>query len=391
VLRFVQFSDVHLDSRLGGKLGLPEEKRAVLAEDLRRCVSRACEEASRFEARLMLIPGDLFDFETVRIETARYAAEQFSTIPDVHIFIAPGNHDSLCPGSPYLPDSGVLWPDNVHIFRSESFESVIVDDLGCSVTGLGLAHSGTSSRLLETRISRPAMPVSLLVFHGSRDFGRPPEKETVLPFTDAQLLAQGFTYAAIGHYHEHAAILDQDDKVRAAYSGCTMGRGVDESGVKVVLKAAIDSEGTVQLQTQELAPRRVISACVDVTGALDTATINYRLENALASTGARDSDLIELRFTGRAPFSLSDLLSSIVPAGEYFHFNSDASSVVPDYDLDVIASDSAASTVRSAFVRELLARRQAADTDDEKKTITHAIYYGLAALDGRTPEPRCED
>ena len=54
-------------------------------------------------------------------------------------------------------------------------------------------------------------------------------KAVLLSLCDAELLGQGFTYAAIGHYHSFGAIEDGSGP-RAAYSGCIQGRGLDETG-----------------------------------------------------------------------------------------------------------------------------------------------------------------
>ena len=66
------------------------------------------------------------------------------------------------------------------------------------------------------------------------------------------------------------------------------------------------------------------------------------------------------------------------------------SGVVPDYDLDAMSRDSAASSLRSTFVRKMLARQESAD-DEERRMLRDAIYYGLYALDGRRLEPRDAD
>lgn len=52
----------------------------------------------------------------------------------VPVFLAPGNHDHLCPGSPYLE---MAWPGNVHIFTRQELESVSLPELDCRVWGAG--------------------------------------------------------------------------------------------------------------------------------------------------------------------------------------------------------------------------------------------------------------
>ncbi len=65
-MRFVQFADIHLDSNLGGALDLPPEKKEALRDDIRTALARACALAREIKADLVLVPGDLFDYETAR-------------------------------------------------------------------------------------------------------------------------------------------------------------------------------------------------------------------------------------------------------------------------------------------------------------------------------------
>ncbi len=124
VMRFVRFADVHIDSSIGGAIDLPADKRSTLRQDLRTALSRACEQAVEHRADLVLIPGDLFDHEAILPDAPAFLAEVLGALAPVRVFITPGNHDSLRPGSPYLPRLGVKWPGNVHVFTSSGFETI---------------------------------------------------------------------------------------------------------------------------------------------------------------------------------------------------------------------------------------------------------------------------
>ncbi len=207
-MRFVQFADCHLDSVIGGALRLPDAKKAVLREDIRQSVANACALATDRDAQFVLIPGDLFDHQCLRSDTLTFLADLFHGLAPIHVFIAPGNQDSLRPGSPYLPGSGFTWPDNVHVFRGSEFETVTIDHLDCAVTGVAHAHHGITDRLLARGIPRADATINILLFHDSRDGYRPAEKENVIPFSDQELADQGFTYAAVGHYHSLGVMTD---------------------------------------------------------------------------------------------------------------------------------------------------------------------------------------
>ena len=274
-MRFVQFADTHLGP---GKMN----------GDLCSAFARACTLAVDRKADIVLIPGDVFDYEEVDHDIAAFVIQTLQSIAPIPVFIAPGNHDSLRPRSPYSDEN---WPSNVHIFTSPEFETVTLNALGCSDhRHRARAPGDHGSCCCQTGSKRPLAPIRLLLFHGSRD-GFPSEKETVIPFSDAELLAQGFTYAAIGHYHSFGPINDARSCVRAAYSGCPQGRGLDETGEKCVLVGEIDPEGRVQLEAVEVAERRIVRVDVDVTGLRDQAEIFARVDGSLSGL-AREQDVV---------------------------------------------------------------------------------------------------
>ena len=391
-MRFVQFSDVHLDSSIGGALGLPADKRAVLRRDIAASLARACALASECRADVVLIPGDLFDYESVTPETASIAADMFASIAPARVFISPGNHDSLCPGSPYIDPSGFRWPDNVHIFIESNFRTVAIPELECSVTGIAHAHAGVTDRLLAERVPGDRAGVSILLFHGSRDGFIPVGKETVIPFSDSELLAQGFTYAAVGHYHSPAHIRDGSGNVKGAYSGCVQGRDIGEAGEKVALVGEIAPDGRVELESRDVAERRVVSVEVDVTGIRDIAGLLAKVEAVEAASGARPRDIVSVALYGAAASTLEiNDTDRIERTERFFHTCVNTSRVVPDYDLRALARESAAPSLKSAFVRRMLEMIDNTADEREQAALQDAVYYGLYALDGRKLEPRDVD
>ena len=367
---------------------MPSQKRAILRNDARSAFSSALELAKDGEVDAVLIPGDLFDYESIDTDIRPFLVDCFRNIYPTPVFIAPGNHDSLRPGSPYIVRTGEEpWPDNVHIFTSPSWESIELPENSCAITGIAHVHRGITDRLLSSRIPRPKTKVNILLFHGSRDGHKPSDKESIIPFSDAELISQGFSYSAIGHYHSFAAIIDCAGNTRAAYSGCTVGRGIDEVGAKYVLITDVDSSGVITLEQAEVASRRVVLAEVDVTGAKHMQELLCRL-NSEVSAIARNRDIVYVRLTGAMPTGFEPDTSVWEASAPYFHCVIDRSCLVPDYDLDALAQESAADSIKSAFVRKMLKQIESAKSDEDKRILTDAVYYGLSALDGRKLEPR---
>jgi exonuclease SbcD len=372
-MRFVQFADSHLSFS------------GAVAAELRSAFERACKLAVDRKADVVLLPGDLFDYETADPDTTAFMTRMLGDIAPIPVYIAPGNHDSLRPASPYFGE----WPGNVHIFTEPRFESVMLADMGCSITGIAHAHRGITDRLLADAIPAPDAGTRILLVHGSRDGYRPSGKENVIPFSDSELLAQGFTYAAIGHYHSFATISDDSGSARAAYSGCLQGRGLDETGVKCALVGEIDSQGRVELEQVEVAQRRVVRVDVDVSGSRNSDEIFARID-AEVSKQAQKQDIVYAFAKGTLPVGLEIDTSAWESRQACFRASLNISGIEPDYDLEAMARDSAASTLRSAFVRRMLERQNRA-SDEERLVLRDAMIYGLSALDGRRLRPRDVD
>jgi DNA repair exonuclease SbcCD nuclease subunit len=290
-----------------------------------------------------------------------------------------------------MPAEDNCLPANVHIFTETTFNSVFLEHLDCSVTGIAHAHRGITGRVLTQSTACDRRTINLLLFHGSRDGFRPSEKECVIPFSDEELVECGFTYAAIGHYHSVGVISDNRGWVRGAYSGCLQGRGLDETGEKYALVGEIEPGGKVSIQTVEVAPRRIVGLEVDVTGAQNDVALSGRIGATMTAAGVRTCDIAHVSLFGSAAAGLEMDVSRLEPAGACFHFSADRRRVTPDYDLDALAGESAAGSVRSAFVRKMLELEAQAVDDLERKTLRDAVYYGLYALDGRKLEPRDAD
>jgi len=385
-MRFVQLADVHIDSatRLR-RVGLSEAGRNTLRADLRAAFSRACDLAAERDAGCVLLAGDLFDYESADHDLKAFIADCFRRIDPIRVFVTPGNHDSLMARSPYFGE----WPANVHIFTEPRFVTVAAPELGASVTGIAHAHRGITDRLSSLGAT-PTGGCDLLLFHGSRDGYRPTDKENVIPFSDAELLESGFTYTAIGHYHSFAAI-SQDAAVKAAYSGCLQGRGLDETGPKYLLVGEIDTGGRVTLEPVEVASRRFVTADVNLTGASDSDAVLARIDSAIRASEARDVDIVCVNLRGALAPGVRIDTTPIESSGSWFHVWVNRSGLVDDYHIESILSDSSAEPLRSAFVRRLVEMGEHEQDAARKATLRDAVYYGLAALDGRPLEPRDED
>lgn len=172
---------------------------------------------------MMLLSGDLFDgtWTAELVEAVRDALEQ----AQVPVFIAPGNHDYYWEKSPWF---SVQWPDNVHIFKRNEMESVAVDELSCRVYG-GAFTGPESAGLLRDFHAQCHEQYALGVLHGDPSAPSSP----YCPVTAGQVRESGLDYLALGHIHTAGSFVS--GSTLAAWPGCAMGRGFDETGVKGAL------------------------------------------------------------------------------------------------------------------------------------------------------------
>jgi DNA repair exonuclease SbcCD nuclease subunit len=247
-------------------------------------------------------------------------------------------------------------------------------------------------RPLAERLYVDPWGINILLLHGSREGIGASGRKITCPFSDAELMAQPFDYTALGHYHAHAEIRDAEGTVRAAYAGCPQGRGLDETGEKGALLVTVtkDEGGrSTSVEFRPLARHRIHLLEIDVTGLESTPALAAALEARLAAQGARwDDDVIVVRLEGRWPRGTAPSLAEGF-ADRLFHLALDRSRVVPDYDLAALELQE--HTVAGAFVRSLLPRLRAEESDARRRIVKNALYYGLDALNDESVRPRYEE
>ena len=157
MVKLLHAADLHLDSAFSA---LPPEKAAQRRAEQRLVLERLTALSEGCAA--VLLAGDLFDSARVYRDTleALRAALAACRCP---VFIAPGNHDALLPGSPYLENG---WPENVHIFRTAEPERVSLPEF--DVYGAGFLRAEMPAMLDGFRVADPAR-LNILVLHGDAE------------------------------------------------------------------------------------------------------------------------------------------------------------------------------------------------------------------------------
>lgn len=355
--KIVHAADFHLDSAFGG---LPTEKARERRRESRELTGRLARLVLEEKAEVLLLSGDLFDGERVFPETLEQLGDVLASLP-CPVFIAPGNHDPYTAISPYALRR---WPENVHIFRSEELEAVVLPDLNCVVHGAAFTSRGRTDQVLAGFAAPRDGRTHLLCLHG--DVGAP--GSAYGPVLREQLAASGLHYAALGHIHQYSGV-QRDGNTCWAYPGCPEGRGFDELGDKGVLYIEAEPENC-RAEFVPLAKRRYQIFDIDVTGA----------ENVLQAIEAQlpagtQEDICRLRLTGERGLDRLDLEDfGKKLAGRFYG--------VQLRDHTRLAQDLWArleeDSLTGLFLQEMDRRRR---QDPDSGLVELAVRFGLAALE----------
>ena len=226
-MKILHSADWHLDSAFVGRSA---EAVAALRRAQLQLPGLLAELCRAHKCDMMLLSGDLFDGNCTKqsVDALRKALEQVA----VPVFISPGNHDFIAPDSPWLQES---WPDNVHIFKENTMQSVAVPGLDCRVYGAGFTSMDCGA-LMEDFQKEGQEKFHIAVVHGD-----PAQKKSPYnPISQAQVAASGLDYMALGHVHKAGSF--RAGKTLCAWPGCPMGRGFDELEEKGVLLVTLDEQ-----------------------------------------------------------------------------------------------------------------------------------------------------
>ena len=354
-MKILHAADLHLDSRFAG---LPPEKAAIKRAQQRQTVCRLSEYCRDTGCQLLFLAGDLFDGEHIYRDTVDDLTDALASC-GAEVFIAPGNHDCLLPGSPYLTER---WPENVHIFTSEQIQCVTLEALGCRVYGAGFRSVHPASLLEGFRAAQDGL-CNLMVLHG--EAGNP--ASTYNPVTAAQIEASGLDYLALGHIHAAGQL--RAGKTLCAWPGCLMGRGFDETGEKGALEVTVSSEGC---ETRFVPMGAGSYSILTVNAEEDPLTA---IRAAVPSGTENDTYRIILRGECEPP-ELSALYDALSP--DFFGLELQ-DKTVPPLDLWRAAGED---TLKGVYLRMLKERYDAAP-EEERAVIADAARTGLALMEQR--------
>jgi len=360
-MRLLFFADLHLDAAF---TWAGREVARHRRQNLRETLTRILRAADELAVDAVLIAGDLYEQERFTPDTAAFLRSAMGSVSRP-VFIAPGNHDWLGPGSLYAQTD---WPGNVRIFREAAFEPVELDD-GLTLWGAAHRAPANTDGFFESGFRVDRAGVHLALFHGSEQSGMGWQVEGKVPhapFTAGQVEVSGLHHAFCGHYHLRR------EEARYTYPGTpdplTFGDSLEGGAVEVEVRG----DGSVRRTWHQVRVSDVHDLAIDISGSASMQDVLDRVAGRIAGLSgcARVTLSGEVEPTLELDASLLERekqgLDALVIRTRDIHFR---------YDLARLASER---TVRGQFVRDV--QRAAELTEEERRRI---LVTGLRALDGR--------
>lgn len=360
-MRFVLFSDLHLDAAFAWAPPAAAGRRRQALRDALRTVIRLADEV---DADAILCGGDLYEHERFTPDTASFLRRTFAE-SDRRVIIAPGNHDWYGPHSLYARTS---WSDNVEVFTDDALAPITLAD---GLTLWGAAHLGPASTegFLDRGFHVDRGGVNLALFHGSERSGIVGEGEGTrphAPFDGGQIPEAGLDHAFLGHFHRPKAAENH------TYPGNPEPLTFGEDGDRGAVVIDVADDGTLTRRWERVAVSEVHDLTFDVSGSASRQDVREELESLVAGLGGCARVTLhgelppEVELTERDLEGVAHGLDALVTR---------FADIRIAYDLDIIAEEN---TVRGQFVRDV---RSSEDLDDD--TRRRVILTGLRALAGR--------
>lgn len=380
MIRIVHTADVHLDRCFRGTglaSGFGNRRRQSLRDVFKAIVARA----GAWPADALLIAGDLFEHDRVSRDTISFLISTLRSIPDVHVFIAPGNHDPFVQDSPYATE---VWPSNVTIFSRPEWKSVSIKDGALTVHGFGFDGPDVSSnpfgslRIPEAERDR----VHVAIAHGSERGHQPPDKRAYASFDAAQAAAEGLDYLALGHFHKPTQIEGHFDTA-IWYSGAPEGQSLREDGMHYFLEVEIQNG---EVRVEKAPSSRVIYtthrlSCDQYASAQDLIDSIRRIaQNEELRQVARI--ILEGNMEPALHAELGLVYDSVSLEFEHLYL---VDRTAPLEDFDELAREE---TSLGAFVRRMNDEYAGAQDEGQRQRIARARDVGVAAFRGRELEIR---
>lgn len=339
-MKFIHIADVHFDIPMISLRGNREfiKKRRIEQKQAFRDVIQL---AKKEKVDCLFISGDLFEQKFVENNTIEYIISNFQLIPNVSIFISPGNHDPYIKDSPY---ETFEWPDNVTIFKND-YGMISLED--CDIYGVGFENYEEDLDVIKDINIEDESKINILVTHGTLNGAM--HKYHDIKERDLKK----FDYVALGHIHEKKV-----DDSRIIYPGSLISCGFDEPGEHGFVKGEI---------TKDKCEIEFISTNCKEYKRVEIDISNFNNFSEVIEKLNMDDSFYRIILKGTKNFNLDELVDSIKELGKNVCEIRDKTTL--PYDFESIKNQE---NLKGVFTKKILDEMENM-TDDEKNETLKTI------------------
>ena len=366
-VKILHCADVHIGAAESSLGTLADSRRAETLITFENIVKLAKDSS----VDILLIAGDLFNSNNIEESFVKRVFECLSSIPDIKIVYAAGNHDPLNADSPFTKHT---LPTNLYVLKT-SDDCIEFSELNTRVYGKSFKETymaGSERFSLSTDNSF----INLMCIHGDLRSDLGSDYNSI---TSDFIKSSGMDYIALGHVHKRTDIGKIGDSF-ITYCGCPEGQGFDELGEKGVYLGEV-SKGDCKLDFVPVCKRMHLAENVDIT---DLTTSNVIADKVLQFIKDKYPDsfadnLYKIILTGGiddgTKLSLAEITTRVADS-VYFVKLRDNTEFKIDYE-----SLSKENTLKGIFVKKMLAKIESAD-ESEKAKLLYALNIGIKAFGG---------
>ncbi len=354
MLKILHTGDIHLDCAFTSLS--PDEAKARRAES-RELFSKVIDIANGENVDAILLAGDVFDAYPIRPETAESVLRDLKRAK-MPVFITPGNHDPYTPDSPYRT---LVFPDNVHIFTSETLSCVELPEKNARIWGTAYKNEVYDGRILDGFSVPDDGCIDILALHSNL------YTDGYSPVSADELAASDADYAALAHVHKPTELL-KVGRTHYAYCGCLESHDFGEcydSGFYIV---TIEN-GNVTSTRHSVSDVSYREISLNLTDRAD-------VENALPTPIGR----VHLRLTLTGECETPDvdaLYNKLSP--KYAELQITDKTVPPRDIWEGLGED----TLRGVFLAKMKALLDESTDEEEREKVLLAVRYGINAIENR--------
>lgn len=351
--KIIHCADLHLDSPM--ETHMTEEQASTRNTEIINSFLHLTEYAAKNDVRAVIIAGDMFDGERVKVRTVDEILDAMRRTPKVDYLYLAGNHDDATHA---FADHDM--PDNLKLFGKE-WGTYAYD--GVTISGIEISEANANS--LYRNVPHYDGVANIVTLHGQVGTTSGVDQINISLLKD-----KGIDYLALGHIHTYSEH-PLDTNGVYCYSGCLEGRGFDECGPKGFVMLTVDS-GRIQHEFVPFSCRQLHRIPVDITSLTKNSEIGQKMKET--SAGICSNDMVEFLLTGgidpTANIAIS-YLQNLVKRDFFFSKVKDETHMAinpDDYKNDI--------SLKGEFIRLVLA----SDASEEDKAAI--IRTGMQALMG---------